>query len=305
MRIGVVLNPVAGGGRMAARWPALAAALEREVGAFELASTTGPGDAAMLAQAMVGRGVDLVIAAGGDGTIGAVVDGLLNAGGEAQLGILPVGTGGDFARSIDIDTTGDAAVRALGSGRTRRIDAGRIEFVADDGRPSGRHFVNIASLGLSGPTDRAVNAVKQRGRAAGQAVFLFHTVRELWRYVPQWVRVVLDDGAKVIEARIAVVAVANGRYFGGGMMIAPDAALGDGWFDVVIFRAASKLRLIADLRLLYGGAHRTHPLVSIDRARRVVVEPLGDPALLDIDGESPGRIPATFEMLPGALTVRG
>ncbi len=304
MKVGVVLNPVAGGGRMATRWPTLAAALERGVGPFELARTTGPGDAATLAQAMALRGVELVVAAGGDGTIGAVVDGLLNAGGAAQLGVLPVGTGGDFARSIEIGATDDAALGALCSGRTRRIDVGRIGFVADDGRPSARYFVNIASLGLSGPTDRAVNAVKQRGRAAGQSVFLYHTLRELWRYRPQLVRVVLDDGAKVIEARIAVVAVANGRYFGGGMMIAPDAALNDGWFDVVIFRAASKLRLIADLRLLYSGAHRTHPLVSIDRARHVEVEPLGDPALLDIDGESPGRIPATFALLPDALTVR-
>ena len=88
---------------------------------------------------------------------------------------------------------------------------------------------------------------------------------------------------------------------------APDAALDDGQFEVVILRAAGKLGLIRDLRLVYGGRHRNHPAVTIVRGRKVVVEPVGGKeaaALVDIDGESPGRIPATFDMLPGALTVR-
>jgi diacylglycerol kinase (ATP) len=91
-------------------------------------------------------------------------------------------------------------------------------------------------------------------------------------------------------------------------MIAPDAELHDGAFDVVILRAASKLKLILDIRLLYGGRHRNHPSITILRGRKVTVEPQGDPlvngALLDIDGESPGRIPATFEILPGAIAIR-
>jgi diacylglycerol kinase family enzyme len=92
------------------------------------------------------------------------------------------------------------------------------------------------------------------------------------------------------------------------MMIAPDAELGDGQFEIVIVRAASKARLMWDLSLVYGGRHRSHPAITILRGRKVMVEPLGDAArngaLVDIDGESPGRIPATFEILPGALTLR-
>jgi diacylglycerol kinase family enzyme len=119
------------------------------------------------------------------------------------------------------------------------------------------------------------------------------------------VRITIDDGEPV-EAKMALVAVANGKFFGGGMMIAPDAALDDGQFDIVILRAASKLKLILDIRLLYGGRHRDHPSITILRGRKVVVEPIGgeDGALVDIDGESPGRIPATFEILPGALRLR-
>jgi len=119
------------------------------------------------------------------------------------------------------------------------------------------------------------------------------------------VRIAIDDGEPV-EARMALVAVANGKFFGGGMMVAPDAALDDGQFEIVILRAANKLGLIRDIRLVYGGQHRNHPAITILRGCKVTVEPMSDDdaALVDIDGESPGRIPAMFEMRPGALTLR-
>jgi diacylglycerol kinase (ATP) len=105
------------------------------------------------------------------------------------------------------------------------------------------------------------------------------------------------------------VAIANAPYFGGGMKIAPDAKLDDGLFEVVIVRARSKLSLIRDLRLVYTGAHKTLTSCTFLQGRKIVVEPQGDiaanAALLDLDGESPGRIPATFEVVPGAITMRG
>ena len=194
----------------------------------------------------------------------------------------------------------------IAAGKERQVDAGRVTFVDDEGKAAIRHFINIASLGLSGPTSRAVNRAKRSGKASGQMLFIWHTIRELIRYRFQDVRITVD-GAPPIEARIAVVAAANGRYFGGGMMIAPGAELDDGLLDLVIFRGAAKLTLIKDMRLLYTGSHVNHPSVTILRGRRITVEPLGDPALntaqLDIDGESPGAIPATFETLPKAIRI--
>ena len=146
----------------------------------------------------------------------------------------------------------------------RRIDAGRISYVDDHGALASRHFINIASLGLSGATDRAVNADKRKGTISAKALFLWRTVVEFIRYRFQDVRITVDDGEPV-EARMALVAVANGKFFGGGMMIAPDAELDDGLFDIVILRAAGKLGLILDLRLLYGGRHRDHPAITILR----------------------------------------
>ncbi len=311
MNVAVVVNPVAGGGRMRSAWPAVKAALEAHFGDLSVGETRAPGDAAALARKFAGEGADLVISAGGDGTVSETVDGLLMGRNDGMrlpaLGIFPIGTSSDLARGLGI--AGDVAAIAarIAQSGGRRLDAGCVSYVDDHGALHSRHFINIASLGLSGPTDRAVNAAKSGGRMSGKAVFLFHTVREMIRYRFQDVRVTVDDQPPM-EARIALVACANGRYFGGGMMIAPDAATDDGQLDVVIVRGTSKLSLLADLRLVYAGAHGGRPFCTILRGRKVVVEPVGDAiangALLDIDGESPGRIPATFELLPGAIMVR-
>jgi diacylglycerol kinase (ATP) len=310
MKIGVVLNPVAGAGKAARLWPQFESEIQRQLGAFTLMKTAQPEDAALFAQKMAEQGYDLVIASGGDGTISETVDGLLKSGRKTgalpRLAILPCGTGSDFARSLGLSGPAGELVSKIANGKAREIDAGRVTFVDDEGRPAMRHFINIASLGLSGPTSRAVNRAKRSGKASGQLLFMWHTVRELIRYKFQNVRITVDD-APPIEARIAVVAAANGRFFGGGMMIAPDAELDDGMFDLVIFRGAAKLSLIKDMRLLYNGSHINHPAVTILRGRRITVEPDGDPALnsaqLDIDGESAGAVPATFEVLPKAIRL--
>ncbi len=311
MKIGVVRNPVAGGGRLGAHWADVVAALSLRFSDLDIRETQEPGDGAVLARDLVALGCEIVVAAGGDGTISEVADGLLQmqaeTGNGAVLGILPCGTGLDFARGLGIPFDVAGAVERIATGTDRSIDAGRICFIEDHGRLASRHFVNIASLGMSGATVRAVNADRRKGRGSAKALFFWRTVTEFLRYRFQDVRITVDNGAPV-EAKVALVAVANERFFGGGMMIAPDAAPDDGLFDIVILRATSKLRLIFDIRLLYGGRHRNHPAITILRGRKVTVEPLGDPlanaALIDIDGESPGHIPATYEMVPKALKVR-
>lgn len=311
MKVGVILNPIAGGGRLSRRWPKVSALLRDCFGDVEMRETQSSGDAARLAQEFAESGKDLVIAAGGDGTASEAADGLLRSPaedvGKVELGLLPCGTGVDFARGLDLESDPEAAIRRIARGTGVRVDAGRITYVDDNGAVAKRHFINIAGLGMSGATDRAVNADKRKGRMSGKALFLWRTVIEFLRYRFQDVRITIDDGDP-IEARIALVAVANGKYFGGGMMIAPDAELDDGLFDIVILRAANKLKLIMDIRLLYDGNHRDHEAITILRGKRVLVEPLDDLAsncaFVDIDGDSPGRMPAAFEILPKALILR-
>jgi YegS/Rv2252/BmrU family lipid kinase len=312
MKVGLVVNPAAAGGRMKSIWREVAAAAHSHFGEVEVRLTDAPGDAAVIARAFAEQGFDVVVAAGGDGTASEAADGLLQGleqgATTAALGIIPLGTGSDFARSLGHGGGFEASLARIAAGASRRIDAGRASFVDDAGRLASRHFVNVASLGLSGPIARAVNAARLKRRVSGKGLFYWHSILSLIRYRFQDVRITIDDAAPV-EVRIALLAVANGRFFGGGMMIAPDAELDDGILDIVIVRAVSKWTLIRNIHLLYSGAHGNHPAITFVRGRRVVVEPLGDQAanaaLIDIDGETPGRIPVTVEVLPKALEISG
>lgn len=314
MRIAVVVNPAAGGGGMGRAWPSFAEALTRRFGTFEMRETKGPGEASVAAHGLAAQGAETVVAAGGDGTVSEVADGLIKfaaeGGAAPALAAMPVGTGTDFARCFGVPREAEACARAIAEAAPRRIDAGRVSFVDDTGRAAVRHFVSVASLGISGAIDRTINAAaaKRRGRLSGKALFFFYTARELLRYRFPEVSIAVDGG-EPFTARIVLVAVANNPSFGGGMMIAPDAKPDDGRFEIVVARATSRLAMLRDLRLVYSGAHRDLPSCSFLSGRTVTVAPLGgtleNTALLDIDGESPGRIPATFEMLEGALTLRG
>lgn len=311
LKVGIILNPIAGDGRLKRDWADVTVALERHLGRFAMRETLGEGDAERLAIEFAIEGYDLVIAAGGDGTASEAADGLLQATREGHdrtaLGLLPCGTGTDFARGLGLPDDVDAVLEHIAASEVRMMDVGRISYIDDHGALASRHFINIASLGLSGHVDRAVNADRRKGRMAAKTLFLWRTITEFLRYRFQDV-VITIDGGEPIEARVALVAIANGRFFGGGMTIAPDASLDDGQFEIVILRAASKIGLMRDIRLLYDGRHRNHPAITIQRGRKVLVEPAGDldrnSALVDIDGEAPGRIPAEFEIMPRALKLR-
>jgi YegS/Rv2252/BmrU family lipid kinase len=309
MKVGVILNPVAGGGRLKRHLPEIGAALKEAFGEFDLRETQAGGDGERLALDLAANGCELVIAAGGDGTLSEVADGLINAASEghsAALGVLPCGTGTDFARGLGLDVGYEAAIRRMAASKGRAIDAGRVCYIDEHGALASRHFVNMASLGLSGNVARAVNADKRKGRVSAKALFYWRTVAAFIRYRFEDVRITVDDG-EPIEVRVGLVAAANGKFCGAGMMLAPDAVLDDGLFDIIILRAGGKLGLIWSMRLLYGGRHRNHPAITILRGRKVVVEPIaanGGRMLVEADGESPGHIPATFEILPGAITLR-
>lgn len=307
MSVGVVVNPVAGGGRMRRQWPQIEQALKQQFGSIRVEESSATGDAIAMARMLALTGSTLIIAAGGDGTIGEVVDGMLGArdelGSVPELGIVPVGTGSDLARCLGLSTSIEGVAQRIASARPRLIDAGRVGYIDDHGALASRHFVNIASFGISGPIARAVNGAKSGGGMSGMSVFLWHTVKEIIRYQPQALRVSVD-GKVEYEGSAALVAVANGRYFGGGMLIAPDAEQDDGLAEIVVIKGQSKFSMLRDLRLVYSGAHKGLASCLFLRGRSILIEPIGDPALVEVDGESPGRVPASIEILPRVLPVR-
>lgn len=286
--------------------PSRAAALETRFPDLSIFTTTGPGHAAALARGLGAAGYRLAIAAGGDGTFGEVVDGLMAGGGPMpELALVPSGTGSDFARNLALPRDPQALARHIAETPARAVDCGRVTCTTAEGGVAVRHFLNIASLGLSAPTAAAVNAARKGGRAPGRLVFLRHTLSALMRYAFDRVEIAVDDQPAVTR-RIAVVAVANGTAFGGGMKIAPGARLDDGLFELVIFEGTTRARLMSAMASIYRGAHVARADVRVMPARVVTVRPApgAAPALVELDGEQTGQLPARFEILPGALRLR-
>lgn len=303
-----IVNPAAAGGRVGRQWPAIADALAAAIGPCQVRLTAGPLDAARLAVEAALDGCELIVAVGGDGTVNEVVDGLLSAPGDAStrpvLGIVMMGTGGDLARALALPPTVGEQARRLAGRDVRAIDVGRAHFVADDGTRRSRYFVNIASFGLSGLTARAVNARRWTRLLGAKLAFQLGVVQALLRWRNQPVALTVD-GARELTATMKLCAIANGNWFGGGMRIAPDAAVDDGRLDIVIVGDVSAATLIRRLPMVYRGDHVRLPVVQVAHGRSIEARPLTPaPLPLELDGESPGHLPARFELVDRALRIR-
>jgi YegS/Rv2252/BmrU family lipid kinase len=278
--------------------------LRAALGTFEVDRTRGPRDAERIAREAVRAGVERVVVAGGDGTLSEVASGLLSAGlgDRAEIGLLPLGTGGDFARTLGIPRDLDGAIECIAAGKARRTDAGRVRYFGENEREATAHFVNVASLGISGLTVQLVNRTTKV--FGGTVSFLVGTVRSIARYRCRDVSIHVD-GRLIHEGPLILATAANGRYFGGGMQVAPEARTDDGLLDVVTISELSKLQLIAKLPLIYAGRHLQEPAVRLHRGRVVEMDAVPGTVYLDIDGEPLGTLPARVEILPAAISLLG
>jgi len=300
----VIVNPRSGGGLSEKRWASAMGPLTDGLGTFDARFTESRGHARTIAFEEARAGRALVVALGGDGTISEVADGLVSAGGECALGIIPRGTGGDFRRTLGIDKDLFAAAEHVRKSKVRKVDVGRASFVAHDGAEASRHFVNVASFGFSSVVARRANDSSKR--LGGRISFLSSVVRSLLTYDNAAVTLSIDGG----EARrmtILLAAVGNGRFFGGGMKICPEAVLDDGSFDLVAVGDLGRLAVLAKINRIYSGDHLSMKEVHAVRCRHLRVAPAEPSAEIpvEIDGETPGRLPATFEILPAALCLKG
>ncbi|MGV8936299.1 MAG: diacylglycerol/lipid kinase family protein [Allorhizobium sp.] len=308
MKVGVIRNPASGKRAGRRLWPHFEQALARHLGTIEIVQTKATGDAQRLATALCDKGVDLLIAVGGDGTISEVVDGILRSTRpKTPFSFIRSGSGADFARNFDLADEPDAVVRAIAAAPLRLIDVGHLTCRGHDGEPTQRYFVNIASLGVSGRVAQSVNRHRGGFLLSGEGRFLLHSLRETWRYRPQAVRLMLD-GDEVFCGPVTLIAAANGGWFGGGMRIAPGADLTSGYLEVVVVRAATRLKLLQLLNSVYSAGHLANPLVSVHRARSIEVLLVdgsdADWLPVDCDGESPGHIAARFDIVPAALNLK-
>lgn len=286
----VIVNPASRGGAGGHDWPHVASTLRSHFGPFEHRFTEWPGHATALARNAGEAGYGLVVAFGGDGTISEVASGIVMSGHECTIGILPHGTGSDLARSLGLPSRLGDAVRLLRSGRAIAIDVGRVTLA--DGTV--RRFVNAASFGLSAEVAALINR-SRRG-------YVRETLSAALAFRPVAVELSLD-GRPRRRLSITTVSLHNGRFFGGGMEMAPEAHLDDGRLDVVVVKKLPVRKLLTRAPLLYWGAHQGLAEVEHGRLDRLDAWPVAGDVPLEIDGESGYRLPASFEVEPRRLRV--
>ena len=309
----VIVNPESADGATRENWPKIASDLRTHFGAFTVAFTEGIGHALELAKAIAHQGAELIIACGGDGTISEVANGIIESNTEAELGVLPAGTGSDFRRTLGISNSVAEAARALRDGRPKTIDAVRVTFINDAGERETRYSINVASFGMSTEVlDRAASGEAKKWvpaftprKVTSKLSYAAATVQTTMAASPADVLVQIDERPER-RLRVAEFCVANARYYGGAMKIAPDAKLDDGYFDVVTIGDASSFRLLTNAPRLYFGAHLRMSEVTHELAKQVIARPSSKDkeVRVELDGEVLGRLPATFQIVPKTLRVR-
>jgi len=306
MKTFLVVNPRSANGQTGKRWVEIAAQVGKVLGEFGHGFTQGGMDAARLAREAIDQGYECVVAVGGDGTLNEVTNGFFRDGKvinpNAALGLIPRGTGGDFRRTFGWALDLASSLERLRTDTTEPFDVGRLDFVDNEGRPATRFFANIASFGVSAEVAREVNAGSKA--LGGNFSFVWGTLKGLVKYSERKVLLSTDDNpAQPVD--VTAVAVANGRYFGSGMFVAPDALTHDGLFDVTIWSGYGLSDFIIKSKGVYSGAHVTWKGTRRLRCRTVHAESVdGQDVYLDVDGETPGRLPATFTLLPSAIRLK-
>ena len=235
---------------------------------------------------------------GGDGSVNEVANGVAGRDG-IEIAVIARGTGWDFVRTHGIPRNVDAALAVARDGRARDVDLGRATYRSWAGADAEAHFANIASAGMSGAiAQRANDTSKALG---GKISYLWATLAVFARWQVGEVRVSVDDETR--SGRMHDVVVANGRYFGGGMMICPEASPDDGRFDVLLIGDLTKRDLMVTLPKTYRGTHLPHPKAELLRGAAVTIDAEA-PLPIELDGEQPGTTPARLEIVPRALRVR-
>jgi diacylglycerol kinase (ATP) len=258
----------------------------------------GPGELGDLARKAADDGAKLLVVVGGDGSVNEVANGIAGRQ-DVDVAVIPRGTGWDFARTYKIPHKLDGAVEVALTGRPRTIDLGRATYRAWDGSEASTYFANVASAGMSGAiAQRANDTTKVLG---GKISYLWATLAVFARWQNSELRVTVDDQSRV--GQMHDVVVANGRTFGGGMIICPEAEPDDGLFDVLTIGDLTKRDLLVTLPKTYRGRHLPHPKAELLRGVVVTID-ADAPLPVELDGEQPGTTPVRFEVVPGALRVR-
>jgi YegS/Rv2252/BmrU family lipid kinase len=289
-RIKLILNPIAGGGRALKILPAVVGILERGDCKVDVFKTSKRGDAQGVG-ADVPAGCQAVVAMGGDGTINEVAHGILESGSDVPLGIIPLGTANVLARELNIPLDPEQACRVIAGGNTRRIDVGRDEH---------KYFVLMAGVGF----DAEVVKILESNRKGAISVLAYAVpiLTAFWQY--DFPRFSVEVDGKSLGEGAGSVLISNTRRYTPPMMITNRACVDDGELDILIFRETGKLKLLKyTAGALFWMADRFYDVTYV-KGKEIVVNPVGNSEVFyQIDGDSGGKLPQKFHVVPSALSV--
>lgn len=283
----VIYNPASGRGQNSRCLENAVSFLQEWFLSLEVYKTTAPGEAEVLARKAVHEGAQLVIAAGGDGTLGEVARGILQSG--AKLGILPFGTGNDFARAIGIGSDLETACMILSRGKSRKIDLGTINDIP---------FINIAGCGFDAHVAHEINTGFKYLK--GTTAYIAAVMKSLVSYKPKRFNIKIKN--TILDLKTMLVSVGNGSYYGGGMKILPNAHPDDGLLDICIVEEISSPDFLRAFPGIFQGKHETHPRVRMLKAESIIVEADHSIQLL-VDGEVLEGNSAKFGIIPNAVHI--
>ncbi len=320
----VIVNPSAARGKTFQRWDNIKALIGHYYTDFEFTVTEKPQQATDIAREQLIKGTSLIIAVGGDGTLNEIVNGffmenspdLINK--EASLGVMPSGTGSDFIRFLKVPNDMQKALEVIKNSGNRKIDVGKLTFIGQRAASPGsntstpgksKYFINIADFGLGAEVIKNLSSVP----AAKRGAFFYYKglLSTIKSYRSKTVKLIIDESEEIVD-RFLIGAIANGRIFGGGMIIAPEAEPDDGFFDLVLIENMGRLDIIRNSRFLYNGRLHEHPKAIVKRIKKLKVIPMPAPAKpgeipnvsIEYDGELGDSLPAEFELLEKKINLR-
>jgi YegS/Rv2252/BmrU family lipid kinase len=292
----------AGGGKTEKDWPLIAQILQREGIRYESFFTDRRLHASILARNKIKEGYSKIIVVGGDGTMNEVVNGvfaqkrILTT--EVMLGMISVGTGNDWAKTFNIPSDHEGAVRTIKEQKTFIQDAGLVNY-RKNGKEWKRYFINIAGMGFGARVVERANRMKEKGKS-GPLLYFYNILFSLFLYRAKKAVIAIDGTS--FNRKIFSLNVGIGKYNGGGMIQVPHAIADDGLYSITLIKKIGKLNVIANMKKLYNGTITQHSKVETYMARSVQID--GSALLkLETDGESLGHGPVSFEIIPRSVLV--
>ena len=285
----MIANPEAGHGKGTRSIKRLKGLLRDQNLNYQFFETTAPGEATEIARRLAETGRDRIIVLGGDGTISEVVNGVF--GSDVELGVISVGTGNDVARSLGLPHNNlEASLKIVLTGNPREIDVGE---------EAGRYFISVLGVGFAATVAAETNKMKL---LKGSTAFFAAVYKAIGRLRSFPLCLTLDS--QKMEVECIAVLIQNTRYSGGGLLLAPEAAMDDGLFDVVVVEKMSRMDLMLNFPRLYKGSHLDHPKFSVHQARFVEIE---SPVALEkmFDGDIFGKTPVRAKVVERAVRVVG